>query len=416
MYFKYSENHGRHLRLKIIFGSPIIVVINKIDQNPSFDVNRNHLQKKYNIKGFVKLSCSSLEGIEEFKELLQREILEIEFIESMWSQRWLNIKNNLVANTENFISYECYEGLCSDEGIHKEVTQDVIIDYLHDLGVILHFDDMALLDTFVLNPVWVTDAVYSIINDDKLAKDYGILKIKRLSEILNNKKVRYPKNKHNFIIEIMKKFQICYAINKYTILFPSLLSVQEPTIKLSGHLLEFEFSYGFFPKSIISKLIVKRHDEIDDSLMWRSGVVLKSKQYSARAFIKADEKEKKIYIKIEGEGNQKRDYFAIIRDTFHQIHNKFEKLGEKELVPLPNCDSSVSYKALLNCEKRKIPYYDAELDREFDVSELLNAIESPQARIEKNTYHINGDYIDGNKLEQKHSGAGDNVGRDKIIK
>jgi small GTP-binding protein len=57
--------------LKLIesFGgdSPVLVVLNKMDQNPGFDINRNFLQQKYeNIKGFFRLSCANSEGIQSF--------------------------------------------------------------------------------------------------------------------------------------------------------------------------------------------------------------------------------------------------------------------------------------------------------------------------------------------------------------
>lgn len=55
--------------LKLIenFGgdSPVLVVINKIDENPAFELNRKFLQEKYPSiidKGFYRLSCKSNEG------------------------------------------------------------------------------------------------------------------------------------------------------------------------------------------------------------------------------------------------------------------------------------------------------------------------------------------------------------------
>ncbi len=46
--------------------SPVIVVINKIDQNVSYDVNRKFLRDKYDgIFAFVRISCSTGDGIVE---------------------------------------------------------------------------------------------------------------------------------------------------------------------------------------------------------------------------------------------------------------------------------------------------------------------------------------------------------------
>ena len=86
--------------------------------------------------------------------------------------------------TDYFISYEQYEEMCIKEKITEKSAQDTLVDFLNDLGVILHFKDFELLDTHVLDPKWVTEAVYRIINSEKLVESKGVLKLKLLDEIL----------------------------------------------------------------------------------------------------------------------------------------------------------------------------------------------------------------------------------------
>ena len=62
----------------------------------------------------------------------------------------------------NFIQYNEYKLICDEEGISSESEQNTLVDFLHDLGVILHFKDIPLLNTHVLEPEWVTNAVYKI--------------------------------------------------------------------------------------------------------------------------------------------------------------------------------------------------------------------------------------------------------------
>ena len=46
-----------------------MVVLNKIDQNPGFEVNRKFLIRKYkNIVGFFRTSCKRDSGIKTFKK------------------------------------------------------------------------------------------------------------------------------------------------------------------------------------------------------------------------------------------------------------------------------------------------------------------------------------------------------------
>ncbi len=58
-WFKHIETFGGN--------SPLLVVINKVDQNPGFDVNRKFYVEKYPfIKGFIRLSCKTEEGFYTF--------------------------------------------------------------------------------------------------------------------------------------------------------------------------------------------------------------------------------------------------------------------------------------------------------------------------------------------------------------
>ena len=54
-----------------------------------------------------------------------------------------------------------------------DFVQHGLITTLHDLGVIVHFADFELEDMHVLEPRWLTGAVYRIINSDELADDKG---------------------------------------------------------------------------------------------------------------------------------------------------------------------------------------------------------------------------------------------------
>ena len=168
--------------------SPILVVLNKIDENPSFDVNRRFLQEKYKgIKGFYRVSCAKKEGMDVFVAALSKEAVNIELIETLWPKTWFNVKTQLETITENFISIDEYKETCTKEKITEKSAQDTLVDFLHDLGVILHFKDFELLDMHVLEPKWVTNAVYRIINAKKLAECNGVLKLGLLDEILKKK-------------------------------------------------------------------------------------------------------------------------------------------------------------------------------------------------------------------------------------
>ena len=320
--------------------SPVLVVLNKIDENPGFDVNRRFLKKKYNgIEGFYPVSCKKNKGIKNLKENLEKALDDVEIIKTTWPKNWFRVKTQLENIKENFISYEEYQEICSGENIKEDSTQSHLIDFLNDLGVITHFKEDKLEHTQVIEPRWITEGVYKIINSEILANNKGVLKRRYLKEILKQKDKEdyfYPRDKYDFIIDLMKRFELCYKIDENTVLIPDLLEVQEPELDFFDYdnSLEFLIIYDFLPKSVMPHFIVKMNRNIKDDLQWRTGVVLEDKNYNSTAVIKSDNEAKKIYIWVNGK--QKRDYFSVLRHKFLSINSNFEKIGEKEMVPC-NC-------------------------------------------------------------------------------
>lgn len=122
--------------------------------------------------------------------------------------------------------------------------------------------------------------------------------------------------------------------------------------------------------------------DIKNELRWRTGVVLEDKKLAAIAVVKVDYQDKLIDIVVNGA--QKRDYFAVIRKTFNEIHDGFdvEKFKLTELVPLPDSpDYEIEYQELIGYEKaERDEYFIGKLGKSYSVSSLLNGIEKPEAR------------------------------------
>ena len=359
--------------------SPILVVINKIDENPSFDVNRPFLQDKYKgIKNFHRVSCKENIGMTSFNEILTDELAKVELRQEPFAKSWFNVKTKLEDMNDNFISYETFQELCIQEDITGESAQDTLIGFLNDLGIILHFTEFQLKHTHVLEPKWVTGAVYKIINSEKVAKNNGVLKLESLTSILKNDKETdyfYPQDKHKYIIDLMKKFELCYEMEQDCILIPDLLEIQQPEFDFDySSSLKFRIDYDFLPKSVMPRFIVKMHKDIKDNLRWRTGVVLEDPTFNSTAVVKADETDKKIYIFVNG--NQKKDYFSVILYNFRKINKEFEKMKAIERVPLPNePEITVSYEHLIILEQKGIETFIPDgSENECNVKNLLGTV------------------------------------------
>jgi len=102
----------------------------------------------------------------------------------------------------------------------------------------------------------------------------GVLRLDLLDKILK-KEVEddfyYPSGKYKYIIDLMKKFELCYEIDKETVLLPDLLEVQEPEFDFDyDAALKFVIDYDFLPRSVMPRFIVQMHKDIASELRWRT--------------------------------------------------------------------------------------------------------------------------------------------------
>jgi small GTP-binding protein len=365
--------------------SPVLVVINKIDKNPGFEVNQKTLRRKYkNIKGFYRLSCATGKGVNEFIPALKEQLAGVEMLQTTWPGSWFNIKTALEAMEEDFIPYEKYKEICANEHITDAFGQETLVQFLNDLGIILHFKDLELQDTNVLNPEWVTQGVYKIVNSAELAAGKGILESGKLDAILKKRagdRFDYPHGKCRYIVELMKKFELCFGLGQGRILAPDLLKVEESEFRFDfENALRFVLHYDFLPRSVMPRFMVRMHNDIKGELRWRTGVVLENKDCHATAFVTVDHEEKTFYIFVTGD--RKRDYFSVIRHTIREINESFEKLEVAEKVPLPDSDKvTIDYEELTGLEQMGAAEIAVgKIKKRYSVAALLDGIEKPEAR------------------------------------
>ena len=301
--------------------SPILVIQNKIDQRASL-VAEKYLKDYFpNIVGFYKVSAKEKMGIEELKEIISKEINKLPHIGEQLPKVWIDIRDNLKQSNQNFVKLDDYFSICKDFGIDIEQALH-LSNYFHDLGVFLHFQDNDILRNIIfLNPDWATKAVYKIIDTKEVVLNQGKFNYSQLRNIWKD----YPDDKFNFLIELMKKFELCFLLpNQTDYIVPGLLPPNHPDSIDNWdnkNNLQFEFRYKFMPAGIITRLIVRMHDFIKNTLFWSQGVVIKREE--TEALISSNTLERYISIKIKGKNRQ--DLFGIIRYELENIHKTLKE-------------------------------------------------------------------------------------------
>ncbi|MBI3174981.1 MAG: GTP-binding protein [Chloroflexi bacterium] len=388
--------------LKIIqaFGgnSPVIIVGNKIDQHP-LDIDRNSIFKKYPIvEDIVGTSAALSIGIDDFKSAIIKRVNLLAYVRDLLPESWFTVKTKLeeLGKQSNFITHDKYLDLCAENEVSDETSQRTLIGFLHDLGVVLHFQDDPRLEALgILNPQWVTNGVYKILNSHALFQHKGVLTVSMLDEILNLPE--YPRGKRLFIVDMMKKFELCYDIESdKTFLVPDLLPKDQPDLSFNG-IPAFEYVYPVLPSSVVTRFIVRMNQHICDGFVWRTGVVLKIGDN--KALVKADIEDRKITIAIDGVEHTRRDALSAIRYQLDEIHNSIKGLNPEKRVPIPEAPNAgpLEYDYLLQLERDgfyELPVKDGNRLVKVDVRKLLSGVVSEAERRQSagNTTNI---YIGG---------------------
>ncbi len=379
---KHLEYWLRHIEN---FGgtSPVLIALNKQDINPGFIVNQRFLKQKYpQIYDFFPISCASGQGITELKEALIRELTNEQFTGTRWSTNWFAVKQALKKLPEPCISYKRFSQICVKAGITEEVSQDILLNFLNDLGSVVHSKKFKAKDGQVLDPKWITATIYKIINAENVAVRNGMLSLDNLEIILgeNEQDQCCADDQYCDLIELMKTVELCCPVAEDHVLLPQLLDSIEPDFTFDDQgALRFVLDYEhFLPLSIMSRFIVKRHRDLKDGLCWRTGIVLENKAFQATAVVRADNAASRIDISVTGA--QRKVYLALIRLSFREIHESFERLRATERVAMPdNPVCSVAYPTLLTYLEKGIEHYIPDgSEKVYRVSELLKSIQPDQ--------------------------------------
>lgn len=372
---------------------PILVVINKCDTYKAF-IDQKYIKYKYNnVVGFLETSCLENTGLDDFRKVVKQMILGLEHIDNKVPASYFKIKSILEEKNTDYISYSEYSLLCKQvEQNFDPKSEKILVELLHDLGTVLNFsDDVRLQDTQVLNPQWVTDGVYKLVNSELLLNKMGRVSFDEVCSILENS--RFLKNKEViYLLDIMKRFELCYEVPDIKDVFfvpdafqahqGEFAELQEgkfifdlvPGDKDSLRWIDFIYLYDFLPESIFPRFIHKTHHLIFKNQCWKSGVIL---EYEGRkALIKADSFRNIITIRVSGVGKL-RSFLSLIREKFESIHSTINQLNVNSKIPLDKSgEILIDYNDLVSCEDHNIQkYFIPKLGKEINVKLYLEGIE-----------------------------------------
>jgi internalin A len=305
---------------------------------------------------------------DELDDDVMHQLMHLPFVGDELPETWVKVRDALEMDPRDYISREEYFEICRKNGFETDEDSRQLSGYLHDLGICLHFQDDPVLDqTVILKPKWGTDAVYRVLDNKELQDgtrvvDNGRFDRKGLASIWSDPAY---KGKHYELLELMKKFRLCYQVrNTDYYIAPQLLPEKQPDYSSEWDTcnnLIFKYEYKpFMPKGILTQLIVEMHREIErQDWVWQCGVILRKDDTRGEVVEHYQARE----IKIRLSGKRKRELLAIVCREIDIIHDTFRRLKPVKMVPC-NCGA---------CKGTQEPHF-------YPYDELLEFIDKGKPR------------------------------------
>jgi internalin A len=133
-------------------GSPLIMVMNKAALRLKHIDEASFQDKFPNIARFLQVSCLTGQHIPELTETIRMAFSRMPHLLDKLPKRWMDIRDELKARPGNYLSQDDYFDVCASHRMEQNKAL-FLSDYLHDLGIILHFrHDPVWAGTVILKP------------------------------------------------------------------------------------------------------------------------------------------------------------------------------------------------------------------------------------------------------------------------
>lgn len=393
---------------------PVIVLENCFDVQNINSVNTTQARRRYkNIKHVLSINVKNAPK-NEFDTLMAT-ILQLATTESLYGKKiatlWAKTKAKIEKSIKPYIPEKEY-GNYFDPSIGKGERR-AILEWLTDLGVSFWYqgnEKFIPMDGYViLNPEWATNAIYAIITsqrfEDAGASDMhrnGILSVEQIKDILRETKfvneisepTPYDAHEIGYIIALMQRFQIAYAINPAErengeVFIPSLCKKVEPgniEAEMENADLHFEIRYDYLPSNILHRLMTSRYSELErGKKWWYSGGIFVSEHFGCYALILQETKDGKdiisIYIHQDAEGEAWR-YLRKLLDQIETSNRQLNILSAENFIIYTEEDQSlseaISMDDIQSCLDEKWDTYQSRVFRKhIPLSDILKNMTSP---------------------------------------
>ncbi|MBP3956243.1 hypothetical protein J8F10_13215 [Gemmata sp. G18] len=358
----------RSIRARTIEDVPVIVVVNKSEGQQALQIDEDRLKREFPvIKRFVRTSCRAEfkgRGIDELRRAVVEVIrAELPHVRDQFPQSYFNVKEELAktARLASILNTRTFRNKCRAQKITDRREQKNLLELLDRIGVVVKYDDTTLLD-----PNWLTTAVYRVLTHPDVVAAGGEFAVSALGALLAGLAPKdYPPERWPFIAEMMERFGLSFRLpapaDHY--LVPNQFHVAEPALPGwdAPGLLRFRYEYRHPPaRGLLPRFVVFAHRHLTrPRIAWLNGVVLGIQ--GCEVLVKMEPHERRLEITVRGPELVRRSALAVVREHFAAVHDLNKLAPGADVfaripVEIPGAPGAAfDFEFLETCERTNVP-------------------------------------------------------------
>ena len=303
--------------------APVLLLVNEVSGGKNRDLDYSSLEKEFpNLVGLEY--CSSMDASDEdFRQKVEQTIfkqaLDLDSCKMELPKSWESVRQNLLSLRSGaeagqkgayYIDRQTFYSLCeqydvpADDGLRAW-----LLTWFNDLGVCFSYhlgeDGRERPNDYkILDPMWLTSAVYKIIWEKEQTDD-GLITLSEIHRILEKpgsaamkkdgipclEDVTYNEQECGYVLDIMRMFRISYPADTRTEFIPALCKTDsklDPIPANSKQHAACRFRYPLLPETVLHRLMIFCYANLRPGRHWRKGFWLECESQGLSAVIQTE--------------------------------------------------------------------------------------------------------------------------------
>lgn len=283
-------------------------------------------------------------GLPDIKKEIIHQLQKLPHCNKDIPTSWITVREALKkeGDTKPCIDYERFIEICNEtvpESFARTADYEDCASFLHNIGAILWYSQNNILKNWIiLRPEWGMEAVYKIIDDDRIQQRRGQIIADDFNRLWKDKMYIH---KHFILKQMLAVFRVAFPKRHKTdeyIIPARLLSMPEEKRWKQENGLWLEYVYPFMPRGILNQLSAElsRYIVLDKELeeeVWNNAVNLTAGE--AYGQVVEIFYQKKIIIRTKGK--DARGLAMVIMDALNTITQNYKGVIPQIHVPC-TCD------------------------------------------------------------------------------